>query len=272
MERANRHSLRIISGVVFVLLVLLAGGVYAWRETHRQQSVSNTESSNTSQGTDEDDAASQALGVPPLRLKNLGVKLAAYNTATQTVGDITFTKQKLGEFDRPFFEYGYTIPANDVSQSRKNPQPTFIVPLGTKVTAIVDGIVVDIPKLYSNDYSVMIAKNKNSPYIYEMEHVINPLVKVGDKVTAGQVVAEVSDYDSKNMPGYGLVEIGILVAGNPPSHICPFTYLDDSVKAEIGQVITGLMQAWESYRGNTTLYGESDQPIPGCATLDPVEG
>ena len=57
----------------------------------------------------------------------------------------------------------------------------------------------------------MIAKSKNSNVIYELEHIINPTVKVGDKVKAGDIVAQVSDYDSRNTPGYGLVEIGILI-------------------------------------------------------------
>jgi len=79
-----------------------------------------------------------------------------------------------------------------------------------------------------NDYILVDLRSQEE---YETEHIINPKVKVGDKVVAGQVIAEVSNYN-KNLPGFGIVEIGILKGGNPPQHICPFSYLDPSIKEE----------------------------------------
>ncbi len=107
--------------------------------------------------------------------------------------------------------------------------------------------------------------------MYETEHVINPLVKKGDKVTAGQVIAEVSDFD-KNLPkGFGTVEIGILQGGPTAQHICPFLYLHTSVKQEILAKISDLMKNWETYIGDSTLYDET-LANPGCITTDPIEG
>lgn len=203
-------------------------------------------------------------------IKHLGVELAPYDATTKTMGDMQFTDIPL-EFNRLFFEYGYEVAANSVGSAKKNPQPTFIVPLGTKVHAIVDGVVVNIPKLYSNDYSVHIASSKNSSTIYEMEHVINVVVKEGDTVKAGDVVAEVSDYDTRNTPGFGLVEIGILKAGNPPKHVCIFDYLDPSFKDEAFSNLNGLFAAWNEYKGQT-IYDVSKQVVPGCLTRDEIEG
>lgn len=60
--------------------------------------------------------------------------------------------------------------------------------------------------------------------MFETEHVIDPLVKFGDRVTAGQRIATVSDYDrSWKAMGYGLVEIGVAYnLGNDgiPWHAC----------------------------------------------------
>ena len=65
-------------------------------------------------------------------------------------------------------------------------QPTFILPLGTKVQSLVDGIVVDIPTVWSGDFSVMVGTGDDkSPWRYETEHVKNVLIQVGDKVSAG---------------------------------------------------------------------------------------
>lgn len=205
-----------------------------------------------------------------VKIKHLGVNLGAYDPSTKKAGDFEFTKESMA-FNLIFFEYGFTVPANSAGPEKKNPQPTFILPLGTKVHSLVDGEVFDVPKLYSNDYSVMV-KGEGSELIFETEHVINVKVKKGDKVKAGDVIAEVSDYDAKNYAGMGLVEIGVLKGGNPPSHLCPFDYLDDSIKENTLKNITALQKSWEEYRGDTNLYDETKVVIPGCLSRDPIEG
>jgi len=175
------------------------------------------------------------------------------------------------QFDRLMMDYGFFIPASSASQEKFNPQPTFILPLGTKVRSLVDGVVVEMPKLYSHDYSIMVAADDKSQWRYETEHVINPVVKVGDHVTAGQVVAEVSDYDKGLPTGFGLVEIGLLRGGNPPRHICPYQYLDSSVKAEILGALKSFYQSWEEYKGDSALYDETVS-VTGCLTTDGING
>lgn len=210
---------------------------------------------------------------PPLLLKSLGINLEAYDPTTKKAGDILFPAKKLGQFDQPFMEYGFHIPSSSASNAKNNPQPTFVVPLGTKVHALVDGVVTDLPKLYSNDFSIMIGTGKtNDQFRYETEHVINPLVKVGDRVKAGQVIAQVSDYDTGNTPGFGLVEIGILKGGNPPQHVCPFAYLDPSIKTKIQQQLLAFYKSFEEFRADTNVYDEAKQTTPGCLTLDPIAG
>lgn len=204
------------------------------------------------------------------KIKHLGINLDYYDPATNKAGDFVFTKDKL-EFNRLFFEYGFVVPATSAGPEKKNPQPTFILPLGTKVHSLVDGVVFDTPKLYSDDYSVMV-QAEGSDLIFETEHVINVKVKKGDKVTAGQVIAEVSGYDSKNYAGMGLVEIGVLRGGNPPSHVCPFDYLDESIKDETLKKITAFQKSWEDYLGDSTIYDEAASVIPGCVSREPIEG
>lgn len=241
----------------FFLLVIV-GGIVLWK---LQTPVSIIQTARPRQ-TNPDE--------PPLLLKGIGVNLAEYDPATNKAGDFVFTKQKL-QFDRIWMDYAFSIPASSAGAAKRNPQPTFILPLGTKVRSLVDGIVIDIPKLYSGDYSVMVAPDMQSRWRYETEHVINPTVKIGDRVSAGQVVAEVSDYDSRNTPGFGLVEIGILKGGNPPQHLCPFQYLDPSIKDDTQRNIRALNQAWEKYRGQSDLYDETVEPV-GCLTTELVDG
>ncbi|PIQ68885.1 MAG: hypothetical protein COV91_01590 [Candidatus Taylorbacteria bacterium CG11_big_fil_rev_8_21_14_0_20_46_11] len=210
---------------------------------------------------------------PPILLKNIGINLDDYNPATQRAGDFQFTKARL-TFGRLFMPYGFVIPGSTSSTGRDkaNPQPTFIVPLGTPVRSLVDGIVVSTPTLWSGDVSIQVTANgKLEKWVYETEHVMNPRVKAGDRVTAGQIVGEVSNFDKGAPDGYGAVEIGIVKGGNPPEHVCPFAYLDPSIKEETLKKISSLYSAWESYVGNTSLYSESE-PVVGCITLDAIEG
>ncbi|MDQ5886325.1 MAG: Peptidase protein [Patescibacteria group bacterium] len=206
------------------------------------------------------------------KIKSIGINLEEYDPATGMAGDLKFTKANFASgMQMLFSEYGYEVAASSAGPAKKNPQPTFIAPLGTKVMALVDGEVVNVPKLYSNDYSVHV-QAQGSDLIFETEHVINVKVKQGDKVKAGQVIAEVSDYDAKNYDGLGLFEIGVLKGGNPPSHLCLFDYLDDSIKSDTQKNILSLQKAWEEYRGDTTIYDEAKAVTPGCLTRDPIEG
>jgi hypothetical protein len=139
------------------------------------------------------------------------------------------------------------------------------------VRSIVDGIVVAIPTLWSGDVSIQVtADGKMQKWIYETEHLINPKVAVGDKVVAGQIIGEVGSFGGGDPPGYGAVEIGILKGGQAPEHVCPFAYLDDSIREATFAKMRNLFQSWEEYMGDQTLYADTE--IPGCLTLHPIEG
>jgi prepilin-type N-terminal cleavage/methylation domain-containing protein len=251
-----------------ILLVLVVVGVLAgvgFFVMNKKDSVETT-TADTTTDTKKEEATTEKSEA---KIKHLGVNLDYYNPATNKAGDFVFTKEKI-EFSRLFSEYGFTVPANSVGPEKKNPQPTFILPLGSKVYSLVDGEVYDVPKLYSNDYSIQV-QGEGSDLMFETEHVINVLVKKGDKVKAGDVIAEVSDYSVNGYAGMGLVEIGVLVGGNPPSHICPFDYLDESIKDETLKKITAFQKSWEEYLGDDTLYDE-DVYMTGCIISDPIEG
>jgi len=219
--------------------------------------------------------AVEAAAKSEVRIKNIGINLDYYDPQTNKAGDFEFTQYKFaeGSVDSIFLEYGRREPNNSVEgiSDRYNPQPTFLAPLGTKIRALIDGTVVNVPKLYSNDYSVHM-QGEGSDYIFETEHVINVKVKKGDKVKAGQVIAEISDYNGDKLGGLGLFEIGVLVPGNPPKHVCTFDYLDDSIRDETLKKITALQKSWEEYRGDPTIHDESKAVIPGCLTREPIEG
>lgn len=253
--------------ILLVLGVVSFAGWKVWDSRKKDSALVSTSQSSArpAQTLNKDE--------PPLKLRSIGINLDYYNPTTNKAGDVQFTKAKLVT-GLLYSDFGYVIPKSITAsgEDKANPQPTFILPMGTKVRSLVDGVVVNVPKLYSNDYSIQVATDSKSQWIYETEHVINSLVKVGDIVKAGQVIAEVSPHDQQGNGGFGMFEIGILKGGNPPSHVCPFAYLDDSIKSDTQKKLKALYEAWEGYREDTTLYDESKHITPGCYTFDLIQG
>ncbi len=258
------------SGIAHILLLIVAAlviGVASYSVFRLVQDKNSTYSAENSESKAQES---------PVKIKSLGIELDYFDPATGKAGDLVFMKDAFqeGSVDQIFMEYGYVIAGNSATnyQSKANPQPTFILPVGTKVRSLIDGVVEDVPKLYSGDYSVMV-KGNGSDLIFETEHVMNVVVKKGDSVKAGQVVAEVSDYDAKNFGGkYSLLDIGVLKGGNPPQHVCLSDYLDDSIKDETLKKITAIKKSWEEFRGEPDAYDESAVVTPGCVSREPIDG
>lgn len=260
-KKHSQNGIAVIGVVVLVIIVAIVAGS-GYLVFGKKSSDNSNESVSTAESTETKEA----------KIKHIGVNLDYYDPATNKAGDFTFTKEKF-EFSRLFFEYGFTVPANSAGPEKRNPQPTFILPLGTKVHALVDGEVYDVPKLYSDDFSIQV-KAEGSDLLFETEHVINVTVKKGDKVKAGDVIAEVSDYDARNYAGFGLVEIGVLKGSSsgPPQHLCTFDFLDESIKEDTLKKITAFQKSWEEYIGDPTIYDEANAYMPGCVFSEPIEG
>ena len=251
--------------IIIILFLILSGC---------NEQTSNTDESDTDSSGDNSDNSNDS-GLPII--ENIGINIDYYNETTNKAGDFQFDTFIFpwGEGiynEKVFYDYGF-ISTNEDGTTELEPQPIFIAPLGTKVHAITSGVVSAISTLYSDDYTIQVIKEDNTRWIYEHEHVINVSVEVGDKVTAGQIIAEVSDYNTwlKN-DGYGVLDIGILTTdenGNPWHH-CPFIYLNKSIKQDYFDKISDLYTSWETYTGNYSLYNEDEHEIPGCVICDPI--
>lgn len=253
--------IEILIVAVFVLVI----GFVVWNVYKTKHKSSTTGSKASSANT----AADQ-----PLALLSVGFNLDYYNPATNHAGDMEFTNVDhtlSGHIHQIWQDFGQQDYRSPNDPTKQNPQPTFVLPLHTKVHALVTGEVVDVKQLYSNDYTIWVARSPSSHYIYETEHVDSPLVHRGDHVVGGQVIAEVSAKDSDITPGFGLLEIGILyTAQNSPQHLCPFMYLDPSIKDDLNKKITALHASWTSFAGQKVYL--QDFVTPGCVTETPVNG
>lgn len=183
----------------------------------------------------------------------------------------------------PIADFGF-VHGEGTADERRNPQPTFYVPLGTPVLAPVDGVVVAIEPLYSGDLTIMFAAEVGAKEaLWETEHVEDPSVQVGDTVRAGQPVAVVSDYScyySREQfgneewcgRGIGLVELGYLVGGAVPTHYCPFgDFTDPSALVQIEESLAAARSEIEALAGKR-IFDTASWATPNCIVLDPIEG
>lgn len=257
-------------GLVLVVVLAVTGVALAGWQVRTLQHNANRSAAGMRHGS------TAAQGDQPLLLKSIGFNLDYYDPATNHAGDMVFTHEDhdlSGGFHLIFADFGTQDPRSPGDTSKRNPQPTFVLPLGTKVHSLVDGVVVNIKDLYSGDQTIWVASSADSKYIYETEHINKPVVKKGDRVKGGQVIGEVSSHDSQYHPGFGIVEIGILHSSSAQAqHICPFHYLDPSIKAEMGKKILNVHQAWMAYTGLPNLYDDAAAAEPGCSVLNPVNG
>ena len=175
-----------------------------------------------------------------------------------------------------FGVYGMVLKANGM----KEPQITIIAPLGTPVISMVDGTVCNLSKVWSNDYTVGVAPigtpcmiGNWATVLFEHEHLINPMVKVGDKVKAGQQIGTVSDYNQHwKAKGFGMIEIGVFFVkkgSNKSSwHACLGNYLAPAKRDSMLAVLTSVQMAWMAELSDPTLYDLGAQNPVVCLTND----
>jgi len=235
-------------------------------------------------------------GEIPAVIESWGIDVAPYDAATRMagamyVGSIPFPPGSVHA--EPIQYYGDSSRRPTDPPDFIDPQMTFYVPIDTVVHAITSGTVCAVTKLntgYSDDYSIGIGVSVNGRdactfgpdgrgfgaiATWEHEHVMEPKVKVGDSVKAGQPIAVASYYTKDNWlytAGYALYEIGIL-ASSPdgrPMHVCPALYLKPSAKEAM---LSQLATAARAFETNTNSVHYAPHALAtGCITDKPSYG
>ena len=111
-----------------------------------------------------------------------------------------------------------------------SPQWEFAVLPGASALAPVTGYVVAINTLWTHDLTVWISADGEFSWVWELEHVVDVQVEVGDFVEAGQPIATASTFGGRTT---ALVELGLLKGGQQPAHYCPLLYVDKDASSAI---------------------------------------
>jgi len=221
----------------------------------------------------------------PKVIQNWALNIAPYDAATGKAGVMQIKGVQPPSFANPedtaMYSHIVGLYGESIKGGIQEPQMGFYAPLGTPVISMLDGTVCDRPRLYSGDYSIRVAppgvacSGGSASVLYEHEHLLNPMVNVGDKVAAGQQIGVVSDYNPHwKAKGIGLIELGVffIKKSDPtrPWHACLANYLAPSKSAALKATLTSIETAWNTERGDPSLYNLSAQNPVGCLTQSDI--
>ena len=218
----------------------------------------------------------------PKVIQNWGLAVDTYDSGSGMAGVMRIrgvTPPTFGNAaDNAMYRHIFGVYGMDL-KGMKEPQIAIIAPLGTPVISMVDGTVCGLSKVWSNDYSVQVAPigtpcmiGNWATVLFEHEHLINPTVKVGDKVKAGQQIGTVSDYNQHwKAKGFGMIEIGVFFVkkgSNKSWHACLGNYLAPAKRDSMLAVLTSVQMAWMAELSDPTLYDLGAQNPVVCLTND----
>jgi|SRR3989344_3584944 len=257
-------KLFIFAGVLILLIVAALIIFNSWNSEKIEANLNNSNIGSSNSSVLENNQQEEVKKEPVAEsqkpiLKNLGVNIGPWNKTTNRAGDFLFENKNYVD-NKIFTEFAHKI-VNEMGEKRL-PEIGFNVPVGTKIVSPIDGVITEI-KFYepSQDYLISMKTDISSPWIVGLEHIYNVRVKVGDGVSAGQELAEVSP--SYGRTEFGNVEINVWTAGQSIIKYCPFGFLDDSLKPVYEEKLNRLASDWEEFLGKE-VYKQEDWVAPGC--------
>lgn len=181
----------------------------------------------------------------PPALKNLVVEFGEYDPESQTAGDFTFRDN----FERMFYEFGYR---SGPTLDDLGAEFGYIIREDAQLLAPCDGIVTRLRLRDDGDYNLIIKNDESSVWFTQVDHLLNVVVKEGDRVTAGQVLGNPGFWDS--ISGLGVVELSV-INDEERRNYCPLSFFEPDLRATYESKVQRLMDDWESFKKDTTIYG-----------------
>ena len=198
--------------------------------------------------------------VPPV-LKNLGVDFAPWDPGTGRAGAFIFARDLSTTSSKVFLEFGATV--EWPGGTKVLPTFEYYVDKNADVYAVADGVVKYVEfQEETQDWAIGISPDPRSCWFIDHDHVLNPTVSTGDKVSAGQVLGKPGNWHD---PMLGRTEIMIVKAVHENCvAYAPFKFFDNALSEEYQQKVWRLMSDWENFVGDQTVYAQENMIYAGC--------
>ena len=110
-----------------------------------------------------------------------------------------------------------------------------------------------------DDYEIGVQSLNDTNYEVGYDHLVDVQVEMGEIITPGDTLG----YPRPLFEGLGFFEIMINHHESGLSY-CPFYVFNPDKIKEYEEKITRLIQDWETFKKDTTIYDESAFAYPGC--------
>lgn len=249
----SKNLIFILVGIALLLAVLGLAAMFIFNNSDNSNNSTQTPSNNNSN-------QSNATAPSSIILANLGdVSFGPYNQGTGMSGDFVFAKDAAVS-EMTIFPFGQEI--CEQGSCKTLPELGFQgLKLGTKVTAVAAGKVVEVREQGDNDFAVSTIFDGTSTAL-NYDHLANVKVKVNDTVEAGDILGEVVPYGSGT---YGRFEIMLkeVASDNTATYLCPMNYLVASVKTKLTADLKQFFTDWNTFYGKT-VHDLSAMSPAGC--------
>lgn len=197
----------------------------------------------------------------PFVIENLGVRFGPWDSTTNEAGDFLFLD--ISNFPKIVSEFGAEVVAYDGS-IKMLPTIDFIIRDDAPVFAISEGKVSRLfyqegGEWVIDDYEIGIQSLNDSNYEVGYDHLVNIQVELGDTIVPGDTLG----YARPLFEGLGFFEIMINNYETGYSY-CPFCLFNPDKLDNYRSQLSRLIQDWETFKNDNTIYNESVFTYPGC--------
>jgi hypothetical protein len=191
---------------------------------------------------------------PDFSIHGLGVNFSPWDPSTNRAGDFLFKPDEW----IIFLEFGFVVGTG--SGTRELNTFEYKIDRNALVKAIAEGRITRFDyQSDTQDYEIEAKSVVNPFWAVCYDHVTNPRVALGDRVSSGTVLGNPETlYED-----LGRFEISI---GNNATGLayCPLSIFDADSADAYREKVLRLMTDWEAFKNDTSIYDQENHVVPGC--------
>ena len=225
------------------------------------------------------------------KLQNLLIaNLGPWDTNDSSFGDLKYNQQ----FSKTVFDDFGMLHNKGQADQYDNPPFEFRAPADTILLAPVSGVVDMLnwqpSETYTqDDWDIVIKPSQGSMWGINIDHIVSidcdrtgstpvvcnlplkvngTILSKGSVIEAGQVLGYIGNWRDYDKTGInGRTELTVMKYFDDYSGVtnyCPTMYLNETIEQYFKSAVQELMDSYETWIGNSSIYNQEDMVAPGC--------
>ena len=216
--------------------------------------------------------------------------LGPWDTNDSSFGDLKYNQQ----FSKTVFDDFGMLHNKGQADQYDNPTFEFRAPADTILLAPVSGVVDMLnwqpsESYTQDDWDLVIKPSQGSMWGINIDHVLSidcdrtgstpvvcdsplrvdgSIISKGSLIEAGQVLGYIGNWRDYDKTGInGRTELTVMKYFDDYSGVtnyCPTMYLDETIEQYFKSAVQELMDSYETWIGNSSIYNQEDMVAPGC--------